>query len=487
MTRLALPVAVAQVASMMLWFVDLLMVGRVGVEALDAVALGRTWIWTTLVVGMGMVFGIDPIASQGHGAKDRRTVGLSLQWGLVVGIGWSLPVGLSWLLTGPVLTLAGQDAHISALAHDYALVQIPGLPFFLVFIALRQWLQARGIMAPVMWISFLANGINVFANWLLIFGNWGFPELGSTGAGIATAVTQAFMAFGLVAVVFAYRLQRGGWTGWSREAWAPKALRRVMGYGGPVAIQIGLEFWAFGLSTLLAGLLSEVALASHTIAINLASFAFMVPLGVSVAAVTRVGNLIGARREERARLASWVALALGGGVMAVSAIGFVLGREALPRLYTADAAVIAACAAVLPIAAAFQVFDGVQVVGAGILRGMGTPRPAAVFNVIAYYVLALPAAWWWGFQRGGGLAGIWWAMCFGLGVSATLLVVWVYHRGPGSDRRLGAVRAVALPRDHAGGPARPGAPPPGPSATSRTLDSGSGSTGGPSGPDAPPG
>jgi len=432
LVRLAVPVAVAQVASMLMWFVDLLMVGRVSVEALDAVSLGRTWIWTTMVIGMGLVFGMDPIASQGHGARDRRKVGLALQWGLVVGLASSIPVAILWLFTEPVLIFAGQVPHLSSEAARYTLVQIPGLPFFLVFVAVRQWLQARGIMAPAMWVSFLANGVNVGINWLLIFGNWGFPALGAVGAGIASMVTQVFMAAALIFWVFRYRLQRGGWEGWSRRAWAPRGLATVVAYGWPVALQMGFEFWAFALSTLIAGRLGEVELASHTIAISLASITFMIPLGVSVAAVTRVGNLLGAGDPERARRASWVALALGGSVMVASAGIFIVGRHALPGLYGTTPAVIALCAAVLPIAAAFQVFDGIQVVGSGILRGMGQTRPAAVFNLIAYYLIALPLAWWLAFHRNAGLEGVWWALCFGLATVAVMLVGWIYFQGPGA-------------------------------------------------------
>ena len=432
LARLALPVAVAQIASMLMWFVDLLMVGRISVEALDAVSLGRTWIWTTMIVAMGLVFGIDPIASQGHGARDRRKVGLALQWGLVVGLCASIPVAALWLLTEPVLVLAGQAPHLSAEAARYTLVQIPGLPFFLVFVAVRQWLQARGIMAPAMWVSFLANLINVGANWILIFGNLGSPALGSVGAGIATMLTQVFMAAALVFWVFRFRLQRGGWDGWSRRAWSPRDLVAVVAYGWPVALQIGFEFWAFALSTIIAGRLGEVELASHTIAISLSSFAFMAPLGVSVAAVTRVGNLLGAGDPARARRASWVAFVLGGGVMVGSAAVFVVGRHALPRIFSASPAVLALCAVVLPIAAAFQIFDGLQVVGNGILRGMGQTRPAAVFNLVAYYVLALPLAWWLAVHRNVGLAGVWWALCIGLATVAAMLVAWVYWKGPGT-------------------------------------------------------
>jgi MATE family multidrug resistance protein len=205
-----------------------------------------------------------------------------------------------------------------------------------------------------------------------------------------------------------------------------------MGIGLPVAFQMGLEIWAFSGAALLAGLLGAVPLAAHTVALNMAALAFMVPLGISQGTVTRVGNLIGAGRMHDAQRASWVALGMGGGVMCVSATAFVTLRELLPRVYTQDAAVIALCASILPIAAAFQIFDGVQVVGCGVLRGMGRTRPAAIFNLISYWLIGIPLGAWLGLRAGFGLSGIWWGLCLGLAVVATLLVIWLRLRGPAS-------------------------------------------------------
>src|SRR5262249_51722599 len=169
-----------------------------------------------------------------------------------------------------------------------------------------------------------------------------------------------------------------------------EGLREVLHYGMPVGIHMGLEVWAFDIATLFAGLLGAVALGAHTLALNLASLAFMVPLGVSLAAVTRVGNLIGEGKPQQAQTSAWMAMAIGAGFMGVTAVLMIVFRGVIPKVYTHDAAVIAAGAAIMPIAAAFQIFDGTQVVGMGILRAMGRTRPAAVCNFIGYYVLALP-------------------------------------------------------------------------------------------------
>jgi MATE family multidrug resistance protein len=159
----------------------------------------------------------------------------------------------------------------------------------------------------------------------------------------------------------------------------------------------------------------------------------MVPLGISQAVVTRVGNLLGARDPTGAQRSAWVAMVLGGGVMLISAISFVTLRNLLPRLYTGDPAVVALCATILPIAGVFQVFDGVQVVGCGVLRGMGRTRPAAVFTFVAYWMLALPLSYGLGLRAGWGLSGIWWGLCLGLACVAVGLVAWIRLRGPAHD------------------------------------------------------
>jgi MATE family multidrug resistance protein len=188
-----------------------------------------------------------------------------------------------------------------------------------------------------------------------------------------------------------------------------------------------------------------VALAAHTAAISLASVTFTVPFGVAMAAVVRVGNLVGARSRRDAQRAAWVALAIGAAVMSVSALTFWLGRFRLPYIFTREPAVVVATAAILPIAAAFQIFDGLQVVGCGVLRGMGQTRPAAFFNLLGYYGLALPLAWWLGFRLRLGLPGIWWGLALGLASVALLLVAWIRRYGPGS-LPAGAGRPPAAPR-----------------------------------------
>ena len=433
MAGLGIPVAAAQLSTMLLGFVDTVMVGRVSVEAIGAVALANVWVFGTLMFANGVLMGIDPVVAQAHGAGDGERAGRALQTGLVLAGLLSLPVAALWLGTERFLLATGQDAELARAAHAYTVVQLPGIPCFLAYGALRQYLQGREHMRPALWVILAANLFNVLFNWILIFGHLGAPALGVVGAGIATTLTRTVTLAGLLLWTRVFALHEGAWVSWSRASFDPRRLARVAALGLPVAFQVAFEMWAFGAAGLLAGRLGAVPLAAHTIALNMAALAFMLPLGVSQGAATRVGNLIGAGRPHDAQRAAWVSLAMGGGVMALSATLFVALRFWLPRIYTADAAVIAACAAILPIGAAFQIFDGTQVVGCGVLRGMGRTRPAMVFNLLSYWGLGLPLGAWLAFSRGWGLAGIWCGLALGLGVVATLLVGWIRLRGPAVD------------------------------------------------------
>lgn len=440
LVRLATPVALTQLASMLLWTVDFLMVGRIGVTAFNAVSLGRLWVMGTTTVALGLIFGLDPIATQAHGARDREKLGAALLHGAALALVAAVPLALLWLFTEPVLLAFGQDPATSALAGRYVMVQIPALPPFLLFLVVRQYLQARGIVRPAMWIAFVALPVNAFVNWLLVFGRWGLPEMGAVGAGVGTAVTQLGMLLALLAAMRRFRLQRGARTLVHPRHLRWRELEAIARHGAPVALQLAFEYWAFAIASLWAGRLGALELAAHSIALNLAALAYMVPLGISSAATTRVGNLLGARAPRLAERAARVALALGGGVMLGFALLFVAGRNVVALAFTPDAAVVALAASVLPIVAAFELFDGLQVVGAGILRGMGETRPAALANFVGYYVLGLPLGWWLSRPERLGLAGIWWGLALGLFAVAVALGTRVLVRGPRTTAAVGGVR-----------------------------------------------
>ncbi len=440
LAALAVPVVLTQVGMMGFGVVDIVMLGRVGVEALDASALGGLWLFGTAIFGIGVMFGLDPIIAHAHGRGDGGRSGLALQRGLVVATLISVPLmGVGWL-TEEVLLLMRQDPTLAADAETYVLIQIWSVGPLLWFYGLRQYLQSRELVAPALWVTLIANVINVLGNELLIFDHGhGFGGMGLRGAGLASGVTRTFLIVGLGLWVWRKQLHRGAWQPWSRAAFEPRGLLEILRYGAPTGVHYTIEVWAFQCSTLLAGGLGRDELAAHSIVLNMASVTFMVPLGISFAASTMVGNLLGAGRRASAQRVAWLAVAMGAGVMVASALVLVSTRNFLPRVYTSDVTVLAMAATILPIAASFQVFDGIQVVASGVLRGMGDTISAALFNAVAYFVIALPLSAWLVYS-GFGLRAIWAALVLGLALVAVPLLAWIYWRGPATrgspeDRR----------------------------------------------------
>ncbi|PRQ06702.1 MATE family efflux transporter [Enhygromyxa salina] len=428
------PVVLTQLGMMGFGLVDTLMLGRVGVAELDAAALANVWLWGMSIFAMGVVFGLDPIIAQAHGRGDSERTGLALQQGMVVAVLLSIPlIGSGWLAEEALIGL-GQDPELARLAEVYLRVQVWSLLPLLCFYVLRQYLQGRELVAAALWVTLLANVLNIAGNELLIFGasvgGLEIPAMGLEGAGLASAITRTFLAVGLVAWTWVKGLHHGAWQPWSARALDPRGLLEILRYGVPVGLQYTLEVWAFQASTLLAGELGRNALAAHTIVLNVASLTFMVPLGISFGVSTVIGNLLGSGRLQAAQRTAWIGFALGGGAMLVSAVLLISLRELLPGLYTDELAVVTLAAGILPIAAAFQLFDGVQVVGGGIMRGIGDTLPAAVFNAVAYYGVALPLAGYFVLVRGAGLAAIWWSLALGLALVAGTMLVWVRLRGP---------------------------------------------------------
>jgi MATE family multidrug resistance protein len=412
--RLSWPAALTQIGLMLASVVDTLMLARVNVDALAAGALGNMWQWSLLSIGVGAVMGIDPLISQAHGRNDGRGAALALQRGLVIALLISIPLLVCQSLTGAGLRLLGQPAHLADLAEDYNLWKLPTIPCFLVYTALRQYLQSRGLMAPATVAAYAAALFNAIADWAFAFGHLGAPALGLRGIAIAGALTAFVLVLALWVTIRVLGLDTGASRAWDSESFSLAGLLQTLRIGLPVGAQMSLEAWAFTLASFMAGWISVEALGSHQIVLNMAALSFMLPFGISMGAATRVGNLIGEGDVLGMRRAVRAALTLGGGLMVFAATAFTLLRHELPLLYTDNSTLAELGARILPIAAAFQLADATQVIAGGILRGMGRPYIAALINLLGYYALALPLAYTLGFPLGLGLFGIWLALAVGL-------------------------------------------------------------------------
>jgi MATE family multidrug resistance protein len=297
----------------------------------------------------------------------------------------------------------------------------------LAYFALRRYLQAVNVAHPIMFALISANIVNVIGNWVLIYGHLGFRAMGITGSGWSTCMARAYMAFCLAITLLwveSKRLQPG-WIGTlSIDVRRMSALLKL---GAPAATQILCEIGAFSAATALCARLGPVPLAGHEIALNCAALTFMVPLGISSAAAVRVGQQLGRRDPDGARRAGWSAILIGVGFMACSGSVFVSLPKLIARLFTPNPAVIQVGAQLLLVAAAFQLFDGLQTVATGALRGAGDTRTPMLANFFAYWLAGLPLGYVLCFRLGWGALGIWIGLCGGLIIiGSALLITW--HR-----------------------------------------------------------
>lgn len=434
--RLAAPVALVQLGVMLMGVVDTMMLGRVSARALAAGALGNIITFPLLIFGAGLISALDPLVAQAHGADDRAAISAHLQRGAVVSVALAIPYALLFANVVPLLRRLGQSEAILGDAAAYARGLIWGLPAFFLFFAFRQTLQAMSVVRPTAVAIVAGNLFNVVGDWALIFGHLGFPAFGVAGSAWATSAGRWVM-FGclLWAARATLREYFQGWRGITREAVDLKHHLRLLRIGVPIGFHQSVEVLFFATLALLVGRMGVAALAGHQIAINLASLSFMIPMGIGGAAATRVGNAIGRQDMPGARRAAAVCLVLGAGVMLAFALLFALAPEALARLYTSDREVIAMTALLLPIGAVFQVFDGIQVVGAGILRGAADTTFPAGLAFLGFWTLGLPAGWYLAFPAGHGAAGLWWGMTVGLAAVSLLLVARIAQRFRGTIGR----------------------------------------------------
>lgn len=432
--RLAVPVVTVQVGLMLMGVVDVIMVGHYSARDLAATALGNVFVYGISGFSMGVLMALDPLVSQAVGAKDEPGVARTVQRGMLIAGILSLPTMALLLAIGPMLSWLGQPAEVVPLATAYMSISAPGIPAFLAFIVLRQSLQAMGKLRPIVWTIVIANVLNLALTWVLVFGEFGVPTRGSFGAGLATTIARVALALMLLGL--SWKVFRPLFIPRRRQAFKLEPMLRTVQIGLPIGGQMIIEMGAFSIIALLMGKLGTVPMAAHQVAINIASAAFMVPLGVSSAASVLVGHGVGAGDAPRARRAASAGLLTGGGFMLLSAATFLAVPGLLARLYTSEAAVAVLAASLIPIAGVFQVFDGLQVVALGILRGVGDTRAPVVINVLGFWLLGFPASLALCFPLGLGAQGLWWGLVVGLAAVALLLLIRVRSRMGRDLRRL---------------------------------------------------
>lgn len=424
--RLSFPIVTVQVGIMVMGVVDTIMVGRLSAEALAATAIGHVYFFIAAIFAMGALMALDPLVSQAVGANDRLAIRRAVQRGLVLAFVLSVIGSIFLAFSEPVLRLARQPSEIVPLAALYDRILIPGLPPLLTFVVLRQTLQSMTRMRAILITILIANVLNVVLNWVLIFGKFGIPQLGVAGAAWATTISRFIMLAGLLA--FAWRDLRPLLVPFDRSAFQLAPITRMLTLGAPIGVHSLLEYSAFGVVSLLMGLLGTVEIAGHQIAINLASLTFMVPMGVAQAGSVLIGQAVGRGDDDGARRAAGASVLSGAGFMILTAILFLSLPALLASIYTTDLAVLALATVLIQIAGVFQIFDGLQVVGAGVLRGIGDTRVPMFAGLVGFWLIGMPISAYLGFFTPLGAPGLWWGFVAGLAAVAVFLVARIRYR-----------------------------------------------------------
>lgn len=440
--RLAVPLVLAELSWMAMTTVDTIMVGRLpdAALAIGAAALGGGLYYTVAIFGTGLMLGLDTLVSQAFGRDDLHDARHSLVNSVVMAVLLTpLLMGAVSLMPGLMLRVGVKAEIVATMAPFLRALNWSTLPL-LLYSTLRRYLQAVHIVKPVTFALVSANIVNALFNWIFIYGHWGARAYGVPGSGWSTCLARVYMAGVLLFTLFYYDRSRRLLL--REHAWKIdfRRMHALLKLGGPAATQILLEIGGFTAAGAMAGRVGALALAAHQIALNCAAFTYMVPLGVSSAAAVRVGHALGRGDPAGARRAGWTTILLGAGFMLMAGVVFVSFPRTIARIYTPDPTVIRAGATLLLIAAAFQLFDGIQTVTTGALRGAGETRIPMLANLVAYWVIGLPIGYWLCFRLGWGVIGLWVGLLIGLVVVATI-VLYAWWRKTAVSHRLSAIGA----------------------------------------------
>jgi MATE family multidrug resistance protein len=425
MLKLAAPLVMAEIGWMGMGIVDTMMVGRVSATAIGAVSLGSVLFYTVAIFGSGLMLGLDTLVAHAYGARRL----MECHRLLLGAVYFSLPLAPALMLLVwcwvPLLARFGIHPAVLHEAVPYLRAIVWSTFPLLLYFALRRYLQAMNRATPIMFALITANLVNVAGNWILVYGHFGAPAMGAEGSGWATCLSRVYMV--LVLVIYVFYDASANRTGLLHVRLAPDfgRIRALVRLGFPAATQLSLEVGVFAAATALIGTLDPLSLAAHQIALNIASFTYMVPLGISSAAAVRVGQALGRGDVHAAGRAGWTAMGLGAIFMASAGVLLISAPEHVARVFTTDRAVIRTAVSLLAVAAWFQLFDGIQTVATGALRGAGDTRTPMICHMLLYWLIGLPLGYVLCFAMGWGAVGLWTGLCIALIlIGSVLLLVW---------------------------------------------------------------
>jgi len=431
LAKLSLPLVLAQIAQNATSFVDTIMVGDLGRDALAGIAIGSTVFMFVSIVASGFVLGCGALVAQAVGANDHGACGRAVRQAGWLAIGLFVPALVLFWNIYPVLIWLDQPPGAAAASSAYLRAISWGLLPLLWCFAIRGLLEGHSDNLPIMGIAIVSVVLNVILNDLLMFGRCGLPELGLVGTGIASSIVLSLTC--LLYVVYA--LKWYSHLKLLRDFGTPDfaMLGQLLRVGGPIGLTLACEVSMFSAAGIVMGQLGPDSLAAHQIALQVSSLSFMVPLGISIAASARIGQFVGAKNGKAAKLAGTVGIVACGLIMAMFAVGFVVFNRGIASGFLdfsdpTNRTVIDLAGHLLMIAALFQVADGVQVAGSLALRGLKDTLAGFLITGFSYLVVGCGCGWWWCFRVEMGASGLWLGMTAGLVTAAVLLVLRFYWR-----------------------------------------------------------
>lgn len=421
--KLAFPIMTGQLGQVLVNMTDNLMVGRLGADALAAVSVANAIFIIFMVLGMGISFALPPLVSEADGARLYQNISRYFKHSLILNIFFALICGLLIILSIPVLWHLGQDPAIIPLAIPYLEITAWSLLPLMVFQTLRCYSDGMSDTLRPMYAIIIGNIVNIILNYGLIYGNLGLPEMGVSGAAMASLLARIVM----IALLLYFIKQRSRlWIHIVRAHYLKyknEIFKKLLYLGVPTSMQGFFEVTAFSGAALIMGMVGKNQQAAHQIAINLASITFLMCSGIGIAATIRVGNQLGKKDHTSMRNAGISSIILVAMIMACMAILFILFRHFLPTLYIDDVVVINYASTLLILAAIFQIPDGVQVTALGALRGIQDVKVPMVITFISYWICGIPISYFAAITLKYEHVGVWIGLIIGLTVSAVLLTV----------------------------------------------------------------
>jgi multidrug resistance protein, MATE family len=419
---LAYPVMLSQLGQVMVGVADSVMVGQLGAIPLAAASLANSIFMVVLMFGIGVSMAITPLVAMADGIEKPKRIAKLFRHGFVINMATGLVMFILIVLFSPALQHMNQPEAVVDLSIPYLAIITLSLIPFMFFQTFKQFAEGLSQTKQAMYIIIICNLFNVFLNWVLIYGNLGFPPLGLNGAGWATLISRVLMGLVIAYYVWSSPRYKNYQVSLRMNSLSFPMVSKMLRIGVPTGFQFIFEVGAFSTAAIMMGWIGVTALAAHQIAINLASISYMMASGLSAAAMVRVGNQLGRNDIKTLREVGFTSFGMVGLFMLCSALLFIVFRNFLPSLYIDDITVIEMSSSLLIIAGLFQLSDGIQVVGLGALRGMSDVRVPTIVTLVAYWVIGLPLGYVFAFMLDFGAEGIWYGLLIGLTVTGVLLL-----------------------------------------------------------------